>query len=70
MHTPWRRFLGVVLLARVIRYSGEAYLGIQLGKGATTFLRANVWSIVGVFLALALVLVALIKWQDRRRVEA
>lgn len=70
MHTPWRRFLGVVLLARVIRYFGEAYLGIQLGKGAATFLRANMWSIVGVFLALALVLVALIKWQDRRRVEA
>ena len=28
------------------------------------------WNIVGIFLALALVLVALIKWQDRRRVEA
>jgi membrane protein DedA with SNARE-associated domain len=70
MHTPLRRFLGVVLLARAIRYFGEAYLGIHLGRDATGFLRANVWNIVGVFLALALVLVALIKWQDRRRVEA
>ena len=70
MHTPWRRFIGVVLLARVIRYYGEAYLGIQLGRGAADFLRHNVWNIVGIFLALALVLIALIKWQDRRRLEA
>ena len=70
MHTPLRRFLSVVLLARVIRYFGEAYLGIRLGQDAGGFLKHNVWNIVGVFLALALLLVALIKWQDRRRVEA
>jgi membrane protein YqaA with SNARE-associated domain len=70
MHTPLRRFLSVILLARVIRYYGEAYLGIRLGHDATDFLRDNMWNIVGIFLGLALVLVALIKWQDRRRVEA
>ena len=70
MHTPLRRFLSVVLLARVIRYYGEAYLGIRLGRDAHGFLVQNAWNIVGVFLALALLLVALIKWQDRRRVEA
>jgi membrane protein DedA with SNARE-associated domain len=70
MHTPLRRFLAVVLLARVIRYFGEAYLGIRLGQDAQGFLRTNMWNIVGIFLALALVLVALIRWQDRRRVEA
>ena len=70
MHTPVQRFLSVVLLARVIRYFGEAYLGIRLGQDAQGFLRANMWNIVGIFLALAFVLVALIKWQDRRRVEA
>ncbi len=70
MHTPLRRFLAVVLVARVIRYYGEAYLGIRLGQDATGYLRANMWTIVGVFLALALLLVALIKWQDRLRVEA
>jgi membrane protein YqaA with SNARE-associated domain len=70
MHTPLRRFLSVILLARVIRYFGEAYLGIRLGHDAEGFLRNNMWNIVGIFLALALVLVALIKWQDRRRVEA
>jgi membrane protein YqaA with SNARE-associated domain len=70
MHTPLRRFLSIVLLARVLRYFGEAYLGIRLGQDAQGFLRANMWNIVGIFLALALVLVALIKWQDRRRLEA
>ncbi|MCU1235102.1 MAG: rane protein [Candidatus Solibacter sp.] len=70
MHTPLKRFLGVVLLARVLRYFGEAYLGFRLGHDAQGFLRANMWNIVGIFLALALLLVALIKWQDRRRVEA
>jgi membrane protein DedA with SNARE-associated domain len=70
MHTPLRRFLAVVLLARVIRYFGEAYLGIRLGRDAQGFLRDNMWSIVGIFLALAFVLVACIKWQERRRVEA
>uniref|UniRef100_Q01T56 Membrane protein n=1 Tax=Solibacter usitatus (strain Ellin6076) TaxID=234267 RepID=Q01T56_SOLUE len=70
IRTPWRRFLVVVLVARVFRYFGEAYLGIRLGHDATGFLRDNVWNIVGIFLALALVLVALIKWNDRRRVEA
>ena len=39
MHTPLRRFLAVVLLARVIRYFGEAYLGIRLGQDAQGFLR-------------------------------
>ena len=39
-------------------------------QDAGGFLKHNVWNIVGVFLALALLLVALIKWQDRRRVEA
>jgi membrane protein DedA with SNARE-associated domain len=70
MHTPMRRFLGVVVLARVIRYFGEAYLGLRLRHNAQTFLRENMWNIVGIFLLLAAILVACIKWQERRRVEA
>jgi membrane protein YqaA with SNARE-associated domain len=70
MHTPLRRFLAVIVAARVIRYFGQAYLGIRLGRDAEGFLRGNMWTIVGVLLALAFVLVALIKWQERRRVEA
>lgn len=70
MHTPVSRFVGVVVLARVIRYYGEAYLGIRLGEDAHGFLTQNAWSIATVALASALVLVGLIKWFDRRRAEA
>jgi membrane protein YqaA with SNARE-associated domain len=70
LHTPVSRFLGVVLLARVIRYFGEAYLGIQLGEDARGFLTRNAWNILGIAIALVLVLVGLIKWYDRRRAEA
>ena len=70
MHTPVIRFLSVVLLARVIRYYGEAYLGIRLGEDARGFLTHNAWNIAGIAVAIALVLVGLIRWYDRRRAEA
>jgi membrane protein YqaA with SNARE-associated domain len=70
MHTLVSRFLGVVLLARVIRYFGEAYLGIRLGEDAHAFLTRNGWNIAGIAVATALVLVGLIRWYDRRRAEA
>jgi membrane protein YqaA with SNARE-associated domain len=70
MHTPVSRFLAVVLLARVIRYFGEAHLGIRLGEDAHGFLLHNGWNIAGIAVAMALVLVGLIRWRDRRRAEA
>ena len=70
MHTPLSRFLGVIVLARAIRYYGEAYLGIRLGEDAHGFLSRNGWNIAGIAVAIALVLVGLIKWYDRRRAEA
>jgi len=70
LHTPVARFLGVVLLARVIRYYGEAYLGIRLGEDARGFLTQNAWNILGIAIAMVLVLVGLVKWYDRRRAEA
>jgi len=70
MHTPLSRFLAVVLLARVIRYFGEAYLGVRLGEDAHGFLLHNGWSIAGIAVAMVLVLVGLIRWRDRRRAEA
>ena len=70
MNTPVGRFLGVVLLARVIRYYGEAYLGIRLGEDARGFLTHNAWNIAAVAVTMALVLVGLVRWYDRRRVEA
>jgi len=69
MHTSVSRFVAVVLIARVIRYYGEAYLGIRLGEDAKGFLTRNAWNIAGLILAILLVLVGIIKWYDRRRAE-
>ncbi len=66
LHTPFPRFAIVVLLARVIRYFGEAYLGIRLGMDAQGFLQRNAWTLIGVAIGLALVLYLLIRWNDRR----
>lgn len=70
VRTPLKNFLGVVVAARVIRYYGEAYLGIRLGGDARSFLTHNAWNIAGIAVVSALVLVALIRWHDRSRAEA
>jgi len=67
LRTPFGRFLAVILLARAIRYFGLAWLGIQLGEDAQGFLQRNGWTLAGVALGLALVLVFLIRLNDRRR---
>jgi membrane protein YqaA with SNARE-associated domain len=66
LHTPPGKFMAVILLARVLRYFGLAYLGIQLGDNAGYFLRHNAFAITGVAVGLALGLVLLIKLNDRR----
>jgi membrane protein DedA with SNARE-associated domain len=66
-HTPFSRFLTVILLARIIRYFGEAWLGIQLGEDAKGFLIHNGWTIAGVALAATLALVFVVRLNDRRR---
>lgn len=65
-HTPFARVLGIVVLARIVRYFGEAYLGIKLGEGAQAFITRNAWSIVGVILAIALILYVLLYTAGRR----
>jgi membrane protein YqaA with SNARE-associated domain len=67
LKTPFSKFLAVILLARVIRYFGEAYLGILLGEDAQTFLARHVWTILGIALALAGAAYVLIGMIDRRR---
>lgn len=70
LHTPFSEFLAVILLARVIRYFGEAWLGIALGKDAESFLARHAWTVLGVALALAAAAYALIRMNDRRRETA
>ncbi|MEO8594668.1 MAG: VTT domain-containing protein [Candidatus Solibacter sp.] len=70
IRTPLSRFVLVVLTGRVLRYYGEAYLGIRLGENAGGYLTANAWNIAGIVVAVMLVLVVAIKWYDRGRAEA
>jgi membrane protein YqaA with SNARE-associated domain len=67
LKTPFSKFLAVILLARVIRYFSEAYLGLQLGADAQTFLARHAWTILGIALALAGAAYVLIRMNDRRR---
>jgi membrane protein YqaA with SNARE-associated domain len=70
LKTRFSKILAVILLARVIRYFGEAYLGIQLGEDAQAFLTRHAWTIVGIALALAGTVYVLIRMSDRRRETA
>jgi membrane protein YqaA with SNARE-associated domain len=45
--TPLPEFLGVVVVARTIRYFGEAWLGVALGHDSAGYLKAHVWQFVG-----------------------
>ncbi len=66
LRTSFVKFLAVVLLARVIRYFGLAYLGLQLGADAEGFLVRNGWTLAGAALAAAVALYLAIRLTDRR----
>lgn len=66
LHTRFGKFVGVILVARLIRYFGLAYIGIQLGENANYFLEHNAFTITGAAIGLALGLLLLIKLNDRR----
>ena len=66
-HTPLARFLGVIVAARLLRYLGDAYLGIKLGADAQGFLQRNAWTLIGVALAVAAAFYLLLRVNDHRR---
>ena len=70
MGTALSEFIGVVLVARIVRYFGEAWLGIRLGMGSTGFLKAHVWHFVAGAAALSVCLYAFIRWRERARAGA
>jgi membrane protein YqaA with SNARE-associated domain len=67
LRTPRAKFLSVILVARVLRYFGDAFLGVQLGADAQGFLHRNAWTLVAIAIGVAAVMVGLIRWNDRRR---
>jgi membrane protein YqaA with SNARE-associated domain len=70
LHTPLSRFFWVILLARVLRYFGEAYLGVRLGADAQAFLIRNAWTLVGIAIAAVAALLIVFRWSDRSRKSA
>ena len=65
-HTPFRKFLAVILTARVLRYFSLAYLGMRIGGDGSAFLKSNIWNLVAVSVTLTLALYALVRFNDRR----
>jgi membrane protein DedA with SNARE-associated domain len=64
---PVVTYLLVMLVARVPRYLGLAYLGSQLGRESFAWLRSHAWHMIGVALLLFLFLYLLILIADNRR---
>ena len=65
--TPLRSFTATIVLGRAIRYFGEAYLGITLGRDSLPFLRAHTWPLIGGAVALFAVLYGAAMLNERRR---
>ena len=70
LETHLLTFLVVILLARLGRYFGEAWLGVRLGQESSAFLRTHIWQFViaaiALFAALSLLIVASERWRSRR----
>jgi membrane protein YqaA with SNARE-associated domain len=66
MRTRLLPFLALIVAARVIRYFGEAYLGIKLGQESMAWLKGNIWTLVAVASAFCGILYLVIRWNRRR----
>ncbi|MCU1325694.1 MAG: rane protein [Bryobacterales bacterium] len=58
-----RQFITVVLVARVIRYFGEAWLGLHFGKESVHFLTSHVLQLGMGAIGLAVLLFAYLYWR-------
>ncbi len=67
LRTSLPGFASVILLARVLRYFGEAWLGIKLGAGSTAFLKAHAWHFILAAVLLFAVLYLLVRLSDKWR---
>jgi membrane protein YqaA with SNARE-associated domain len=68
--TRLRDFIFVIVLGRVIRYFGEAWLGMKLGEDSAHFLRAHTWHLLAGAAVLFEVLYLLLVFNERRRKRA
>jgi membrane protein YqaA with SNARE-associated domain len=67
MRTRMLPFLSVIVAARVVRYFGEAYLGMKLGQESLPWLKEHMWTMAGMALGFCIAVYLVILWQRRRR---
>ena len=65
IHTAY--FLLTIILARTLRYCGEAYLGVQMGEHSTRFLSEHRWDFALFAVALGIGLYLLVRLSERFR---
>jgi membrane protein YqaA with SNARE-associated domain len=65
------KFLGVLAVGRILRYSGLAYLGVKLGtaENSKAWVKAHTWHMVFIAAAIFLFFYLLLKFLDREVVE-
>jgi membrane protein YqaA with SNARE-associated domain len=65
------RFLGVLAVGRILRYSGLAYLGVKLGtvENSKAWVKAHTWHMVAIAVGIFLFFYFLLKFLDREVVE-
>jgi len=61
--------LTVIVIARVIRYGGEAYLGIKLGHESMTWLKTQVWTLTFIACVFCGVVFLVARWNRSRRIK-
>ena len=60
-------FLAVVLAARIPRYFALAYLGAKVGENSISYLKDNAWELIGIAAALFVILILLVRINERWR---
>ena len=58
-------FLFTVVIARLLRYGGEAYLGVQMGEHSVGYLAEHRWDLLIFAVALGLTLYLLVRISER-----
>lgn len=64
---PVSQFLATIVVARILRYAGEAYLGVQMGEHSTLFLQQHRWDFAMAAVLLGIALYVLVRITERRR---
>ena len=70
MRTRLASFLAVILAARIVRYFGEAYVGIRLGHESASWFRSHAWTFALVAALFCATVYLVLWWRDGRAARA